>query len=587
MTYIPTWTLDTCLDLKTNLKKYIADLQKDLHALHLLLQNSQKIQEQILQWQEISCRLHDLASLALCQTAQDVRDESAIQLEGTVKVLEAELKSAGEVLDKNISSLDDAQFAALCKLPAILPISMPIEERRAKAKEKMNEAQETLAASLAIDGYHGWKQIYDVAIGNMEIEIVEEGVHKRVSCGQAYNFLSHPSRAVRHEVFTKWESACSNQEALFSQILNHMAGFRLELYNKRGWNMPIKESLNLNRLQEKTVMAMWEAVDQNRPSFTGFLEAKAKTMGLSCLSWYDLEAPFGKINKTFSYQDAASLTIDYFSRFSEKMADFAKIALSNKWVDAEDRPHKAPGGFCTPFCGKKESRIFMTFSNTLQNFFVLAHELGHAFHSHVLFDLPPLVQSYPMSLAECASTVAEQIVTDGLLAESKTPEERLSVFHDRALRSVIFFCNIHARFQFEKEFYKERKDGLITPAKLCSLMQQAQEKAYGKSLESYHPYFWITKVHFYLTDLPNYNFPYTFGYLLSLAIYAKARENKEWFQDWYIPFLQDTGRMTCEELIQKHFGQDAATPQFWQKALDIAKEDIDEFLKLCKQLKKL
>lgn len=111
-------------------------------------------------------------------------------------------------------------------------------------------------------------------------------------------------------------------------------------------------------------------------------------------------------------------------------------------------------------------------------------------------------------------------------------------------------------------------------------MLEAQKEAYGNRLETYHPYFWITKQHFYLTDIPSYNFPYTFGYLLSQAINARMKREPEWFKNHYNSFLMDTGRMSVEELVQKHFGQDVQQDQFWLEAIENAAQDVEEFLAL-------
>jgi oligoendopeptidase F len=87
-------------------------------------------------------------------------------------------------------------------------------------------------------------------------------------------------------------------------------------------------------------------------------------------------------------------------------------------------------------------------------------------------------------------------------------------------------------------------------------------------------------MHFYFTEIPSYNFPYSFGYLLSLAINAKAKDNPRWFGQSYKNFLQDTGRMTCEDLVKKHFAKELHDPLFWQQAIDPALADVEEFLAL-------
>lgn len=88
------------------------------------------------------------------------------------------------------------------------------------------------------------------------------------------------------------------------------------------------------------------------------------------------------------------------------------------------------------------------------------------------------------------------------------------------------------------------------------------------------------KLHFHITDVPFYNFPYTFGYLFSLGIYAKALNSDSNFENDYIALLQDTGRMTTEDLAAKHLGVDLEKPEFWEQAMDLCMKDLNDFMEL-------
>lgn len=102
-------------------------------------------------------------------------------------------------------------------------------------------------------------------------------------------------------------------------------------------------------------------------------------------------------------------------------------------------------------------------------------------------------------------------------------------------------------------------------------------------LDTRHPHFWSSKLHFFIDSVPFYNFPYTFGYLFSAGIYAQAQKDGDNFEDKYIALLRDTANMTSEELAQKHLSVDLTKPDFWQAGADLVKKDIDEFLSLSEQ----
>jgi pepF/M3 family oligoendopeptidase len=387
---------------------------------------------------------------------------------------------------------------------------------------------------------------------------------------------------VRTRLFAEWEKAWGDSADYASDALNRLAGFRIQTYKHRGWDSILKEPLDINRMSEKTLQVMWDVIDRNKAPFVAYLRRKADMFGLDALSWHDVDAPVGQAVKEVTFDEAAGMIVEQFRKFSPKMADFAEMAFENRWIEAEDRPGKRPGGFCTSFPIKGQTRIFMTYANTASNVATLAHELGHAYHQHVMNDMPALAQEYAMNVAETASTFAEMIVADAAVKQASSEEERLTLIEDKIQRSVAFFMNIHARFLFETEFYERRKKGLVGTDELNELMTNAQKRAFKEALGEYHPHFWASKLHFYITGVPFYNFPYTFGYLFSSGIYAVAQREGSGFEDKYIALLRDTGSMTVEELAMKHLGVDLTKPDFWQSAVDLAVEDVTQFLEMTK-----
>jgi oligoendopeptidase F len=265
------------------------------------------------------------------------------------------------------------------------------------------------------------------------------------------------------------------------------------------------------------------------------------------------------------------------------MAAFAHRAFEGRWIEGEDRPGKAPGGFCTFFPESNQSRIFMTYSGTPSNVSTLAHELGHGFHTYAMKGVHYLNRGYAMNVAETASTFAEMIVADASVKNAKDKAEKLVLLDDKIQRTVALLMNIHARFLFETSFYEERKLGLVSVERLNELMLAAQKEAYCDALAEYHPLFWASKLHFFITDVPFYNFPYTFGYLFSLGIYAQALEEGNGYEEKYIALLRDTASMSVEDLAMRHLQVDLTQKDFWVKAVRPFIEDIEEFLQLTEE----
>jgi oligoendopeptidase F len=532
--------------------------------------------------QQILFRIREAGSFTGCLAAADTSDKKALQLDGRIKTQTAAYQSALTLLDRVLTAITDDVWAELLSIPEWKTIAFNLDERRTGAREKLPPEQEALVGDLAVDGYHGWSSLYDTAVSHFSITHEEDGKEVKLSAGQAFNKLHTGDRKVRAELFRKWEEAWGEKADFCSDALNHLGGFRLQLYKHRGWDSVLKEPLDICRMKPETLEVMWSTIAKNKEPLVRYLERKAKILGVERLSWHDVSAPLGESTKHISYDEGASLIVEQFRRFSPKLADFAEMAFDEGWIEVEDRPGKRPGGFCTSFPVKEETRIFMTYSGTMDNVSTLAHELGHAYHQHVMNDMPALSQEYAMNVAETASTFAEMIVSDAALQMAKDPEEKLAVVEDKIQRAVAFMMNIHARFIFETNYYSERSKGLVSVERFNELMTEAQEQAYCGALAEYHPHFWASKLHFYITDVPFYNFPYTFGFLFSSGIYAQAEKEGAGFEERYVALLRDTGSMTVEDLAQKHLGVDLTKPEFWQSAIDLSLKDVELFLELTK-----
>lgn len=544
-----------------------ASFDKDLQKAKALLKNNNDLKTAILQTQEAAKILKELESFTSCLLAQDTADQSAQAKSGEITQLDADYQSALFSLGNRLGELDENSFQSLLKnLP---DISFFLTELREITKMKGAPNQEEIINTLSADGYHSLWSLYQTFTGKIKIG--------ELSVGQAHNLMGVGDRKVRLKAFKDWTESWKNQADFLAQLLNALAGFRLKVYETRKWDNILTEPLFLNRMQPATFKAMWQAIEEAKPAFVRYLKHKAKKLGLEKLSWVDVEAPLAPL-ESISYEDGRKIILEQFEKFHPRMAQFAKMAFDERWIEAEDRPGKAAGGFCVGFPKAEQSRIFMTYKGSPTNVATLAHELGHAYHNLCIEHLPFFHQQIQMNVAETASTFAEMVVIDQTIAAAKTDKERDQLLDDKLQRCVAYFMNLHARLIFEQAFYSERKKGYVSAERLCELMQAAQKQAYCDALADWDPYFWASKLHFYFTSFPFYNFPYTFGYLMSNGLYAMAKKDPQ-FGEKFDAFLGDTAQMSVEELGKKHLKVDLTKPDFWRNSLSILVKDVEAFVR--------
>jgi oligoendopeptidase F len=309
----------------------------------------------------------------------------------------------------------------------------------------------------------------------------------------------------------------------------------------------------------------------------------AKLLKKSQLDSWDLLAPspLGDTGKQTSFNEAICLIREAFADVDPQMADFVDLMVKNQWIEGRVLPNKTTGAYCTNFPKTKEPRVYVTYLGSDQDVSTLAHELGHGFHAWVMRDLPRAQINYPMTLAETASVFAETALREILLKKASTHEEKLDCAWSNLESSSAFLINIPARFDFEKSFYDKRAERALNPQELSELMNKAWTKWYGPVLSKNDDLFWAHKLHFSIAgDQSFYNFPYTFGYLFSLSLYARRKELGSDFMKAYLGILRDTGRMTAEDLIQKHLDEDIRKPQFWQKSIDLVLQKLNRIAAL-------
>jgi oligoendopeptidase F len=172
-----------------------------------------------------------------------------------------------------------------------------------------------------------------------------------------------------------------------------------------------------------------------------------------------------------------------------------------------------------------------------------------------------------MTLAETASTFAEQILAEGVLEDAALPASARDAMLDSERSSAaLMLLDITVRFEFERKLHEERASGEVPVSRLEELMVATQREVWGDTLApgGEDPMFWASKLHFFMADVSFYNFPYTFGYLLTRALHGRLQREGAAFLPRYEDFLRLTGSAPVEEVVRRTLGADTTDPAFWE-----------------------
>jgi pepF/M3 family oligoendopeptidase len=430
---------------------------------------------------------------------------------------------------------------------------------------------EALASDLARSGCDAFSRLQE-AMGSSIGSVWDEQTTKTVV--QLRNEATNADRAIRKKAFAQEIALFRQYEIPFAAALNGVKGTTLTLDKKRGYASPLERSLSQSRIDRPVLDALIFTLEANLGLFRRYLKAKATLLGLPGCAFFDLFAPLEATQSSFSYAEAQTFIIEQFTRFSPDMGAFASQAFSNRWIDPESRKGKVGGAYDTAFPIAKQSRILSNFDDTFNGVSTLAHELGHAWHDHIVMDKSHLMRTYPMTLAETASIFSEFLVFQGALQQSDV-KQRLGLV-EHFLQDACQVCvDILSRFYFESAVFEQRAEGELTAAQFCTLMEDAQKRTYGDGLVEYHPYMWAAKGHYYSQGFSFYNYPYAFGQLFALGLYEKSTEVGPGFDKQYEALLGAAGSLPARE-VALQAGIDLADPAFWQHAMSIIETYVKE-----------
>jgi len=521
---------------------------------------------------EVLDRFARLEAFAYGHVSTDSGDEAAQALLSRLTTVGARITALRTRFDAWLGTLDlDRLVAASADAAAH---AWPLRKAARRSAHLMSEPEESLAAELGITGSSAWGRLYDdVSAGVTATVEHADGRSETLPIFAVRGLATHPDAAVREAAFRAELAAWQANATPIAAALNAIKGETLALGARRGWDDPLSPVLEASAVEREAFDAMQAAVDDALPDFRRYLTAKAGLLGKERCAFWDLFAPVGDA-PTQAWPDATTAVDRAFAGYDDDLAGLARRALAESWVDAGPRAGKVGGGFCM-HVGDGASRILMNFDGSIDSVHTLAHELGHAYHNTALRPRTPLQRATPMALAETASIFCETILTDRAL-EAATGGERLALLEADLQGACQVVVDIRSRFLFESRVFERRRASAVPARELSDLMREAQIEAYGDGLDAdeLHPLMWAAKPHYYGSTF--YNWPYTFGLLFGLGLYARWLDDAEGFRAAYVDMLSSTGMETASQLAAR-FGIDVADQAFWTASLDVIRGRIDAF----------
>ncbi len=532
------------------------------------------LEEIVPQLNELTERARTMYAYLFGHIATDSRDERAQAKWSEFQQLRVKLSLIDTRFTAWIGSLNVDELIARSSVAEAHAYAL----RRAhqQATHQLPTAQEALVAEMDVVAGKAWAKLHGTFTSQLTVPVEIEGEARELPMSAVRNLACSPDRAVRRRAYEAELAAWERAEVPLAAAMNGIKGQVQLLAQRRGWDSALDESLFAASIDRGVLKAMLHAARDSFPDFRRYLRAKARALGLPMLTWYDLLAPVGTDQSEWHFYDAGDLIVEQFGTYSERLAGLAKRAFRERWIDAEPRAGKRDGAFCI-WIRDDMSRILANYRPVYGGMSTLAHELGHAYHNLNLSRRTMLQRDTPMTMAETASIFCETIVREATLAGA-TPGQQLTILEAALQGACQVVVDISSRFLFEERAFEKRQERELSAGEFCALMEQAQLETYGEGLDpnQLHRYMWAAKPHYYSASRSFYNYPYMFGLLFGLGLYARYKEDPAAFRAGYDELLSSTG-MTAPAELAERFGIDLGKQDFWQASLDLIRADIDRF----------
>lgn len=528
---------------------------------------------------ELKTLARKLGSMVHLTLSVDTKNSTALKYDDILSSKISNLAESESKITKWIGNLKDLdkiiQGSKLLKEHNFF-----LKEKAENAKYILSDKEEAIIAKVKNTGSNAWCKLKNVLTSSLMVDIELDGENKQLPLSMIRNMAYKADSTIRKRAY---EAEIKSYEKIhdgMAAAINGIKGEVITLCSMRGFSSPLDKTLFNSRMDKKILDAMLDAMKESMPVFRKYLKRKGELLGhKNGLPFYDLFAPIGNVDMTYTYEDGCKCVVDNFRTFSDDLADFAKNAMEKSWIDVLPKEGKVGGAFCSRLPHVGESRVLLNYGNTFSDVVTLSHELGHGYHGYCLNNESILNAQYPMPIAETASNFCETIVKKAAI-KTATKEEAFSILESEISDCTQVIVDIYSRFLFESELFKRRKESSLSVKDLNEIMINAQKEAYGDGLDPnyLHPYMWACKTHYYYADNNFYNFPYAFGQLFAKGLYAEYLKRGNSFPEQYKTLLSVTGKNSLSD-VAKIMNIDITSKDFWRTSLKMIEEDINLFLK--------
>lgn len=564
----------------TYVKEHLHDMDQYKGTLN---QGSKQLQAALETQDTLSLKMEQLYVYSHMKMDEDNSVSKYQGMNDRAQALSVELSAGQAFLDPEILSLDDTTIERyIQENPGLAPYDFGLRAlMRLKAHILDEKSEELLAMTHEMSGAP--KTIFTM-LNNVDLHFPnvkdDEGNTIQLTHGRYGDLMQSKNRTVRKQTYEAMYQEYQSKKTTIAAALNGSvkAG---QFYTKaRRYPSTLEASLDSDNVPLTVYNNLIQTIHDGLPALQEYFMLKAKALGLPKLAMYDVYAPIAKESKEkIPYEDAQDILVRGLAPLGSEYQQLLKSAFEDHWMDVYENTGKTSGAYSWGAFGT-HPYVLLNYQDNLESVFTIAHELGHAMHSHFSDTNQPYSKAqYTIFVAEVASTVNEVLLNYHLLETTKDKAKRIVILNHflEQFRTTLYRQAMFA--EFEQIIHQSAMDGQpLTADYFCEV--------YGKLNGTFHSqvecdeqisYEWARIPHFYNAF---YVYKYATGFSAAVAIAKGILSGKG--TEGYLKMLKSGGSDYPIELL-KLAGVDMNTTkpiedclQVFREMLDLLKQTLNE-----------
>lgn len=520
---------------------------------------------------------------AMLHKAGDNGDPEYQAMDARCTTLYVSFQMAIAFLTPEILSIPEETLAAYMKEEGLATYRHMVEDMCRARAHTLDAARERMLAQLSDAAQTPDNSFTMLESVDMTFPAItdEAGNEVTLTHGNFGVYRESTNQRVRRESFEKYFGEFKRYINTFAAMYAGSVKFDTFFASVRGHKSACEAALFSNNVPVSVYDSLVEAIHSRLGTMRQYLELRKRVLGLDAINMYDLYNPMlESVEFKVTYEESNALVKEALKPLGEEYGKLLDKAYAEHWMDVYENKGKTTGAFSCGVHGV-HPYVLLNFTDTLDDAFTMAHELGHAMHSYKSSETQDYANhDYRILVAEVASTVNEVLLTKHLLKTETDKKRRAYILNHflEGFRTTVFRQTLFAEFE-RKAHEMEQAGEPLTAQSLNKVYRDLNELYYeGAVVNDLMEIEWARIPHFYNAF---YVYQYATGFSSAVAIASRILTTGD--PSDYLRFLTLGGSdYPLAEL--KVAGVDLTKPDAVLSALDVFQASLDELEALLKEI---